>query len=257
MNENFGSQHVNTLIFRALSDIETDKRTFRKGEAVLYLRDAEIFSLETQHASAASTSRVPLVRWFTPTDMRISVRKGTISSSDLAILLDSGIIEATQTKIGKREEKMVGHDGKITLDRVPIPKTVFCYYDGEMIFNTPISDKTVILGSDFAGEIVTVDYCFMSEKALRYKIGENVFSNRHFEIEAHFEYKSEDTGEEYTGVFTMPCANVVGEANFLLGRNVSPVVGNLACYFVEPKTRERGQKEFCSISFLREDLEAL
>lgn len=257
-NGNFGVQHVNTLIFRSLSNIDTGKKLLRKGETVLYLKDVELLNLETQKATYTAHSTVPLLHWFVPTDMRLTIKKGVINSTDLALLLDSGIIEADYIKVSRREEKTVNKSGKITLSKKPIPQTLFCYYNGEMILNTPINnDNTITIGNDFIDKTVLVDYRFMTDKVQQYRIGPNILSNRHFEIEAQFEYKSDETGDEYTGIFIMPCANVVGEINFLLGDRVSPIVGNLACYFVEPITRGHGEKEFCTISFLKEDLEAL
>ena len=256
--DNFGIQHVNTLIFRALSNIDTGKKLIRKGETVLYLRDVELLNLETQKVAYTSRSTVPLLRWFVPTDMRLTIKKGVINATDLALLLDSGIIEADYVKVGRREEKTVNKSGKITLSKNPIPQTLFCYHEGEMIFNTPIvNNNTVIIGENFIDKTVLVDYRFITDKVQQYRIGPNILSNRHFEIEAQFEYKSDETGDEYTGIFIMPCANVAGEVNFLLGDRVSPIVGNLACYSVEPVTRGHGEKEFCTISFLKKDLEAL
>ena len=82
----------------------------------------------------------------------------------------------------------------------------------------------------------------------------NFLSNIVVKAEIQFLLKDDSDGEEYTGILTIPTANVVGDINLIMGKKATPIVGDFAIRSVQSKTESRDERSNYSLKILDRDI---
>ena len=257
MLEKYGIQQVHSICIKATCPVQIGSKWFGQDEVILYLNDVEAGRLseeKTVRAAEGGQNEPRLIQWLTHNNVNFLVSKGVLSKRDFNFLLDSNIIAKEDIVVSTREELESNSEGKVRLNHVPQPG-IYCYdSNGDKIRNITRENKLITLGEEYKNQEITVDYSFMVEDAHEYSIGRDFLSNIVIKAEIQFLLKDDNDGEEYTGILTIPTANIVGDINLIMGKKATPIVGDFAIQSVQSKTESRDKRSNYSLTILDRDI---
>lgn len=256
MFEQYGIQQVYSISLKTTCPIEIGNKKYGSNEVILYLTDVEAGKLveETSIRSADGGMYAPrLVQWLTHNNVNFLVSKGVLSKRDFNFLLDANIVHEDDIIVSTREILTVLSNGTVKLNHIALPG-IYCY-DKEGNKIAAIRDgKQINVNGRYANQEITVDYSFVVEEAHKYSIRNNFLSNIVVKAEIQFLLKDDNDGEEYTGILTIPSANVVGNINLIMGKKATPIVGDFAIQSVQSKTESREERSNYSLTILDRDI---
>lgn len=256
MFEQYGIQQVYSISLKTVFPVKIGNKKYGSNEVILYLTDVEAGKLveETSIRSAEGGMYAPrLVQWLTHNNVNFLVSKGVLSKRDLNFLLDADIVHEDDVIVSTREILTVLSNGTVKLNHTPIPG-VYCYdVEGNKIAVTR-DGKQLTVNEQYINQEITVDYSFIVEEAHKYSIRNNFLSKIVVKAEIQFLLKDDNDGEEYTGILTIPSANVVGDINLIMGKKATPIVGNFAIQSVQSKTESREERSNYSLTILDRDI---
>ena len=257
MLEKYGIQQVHSICIKATCPTQIGNKWFGKDEVILYLNDVEAGRLreeKTVRAAEGGQSEPRLIQWLTHNNVNFLVSKGVLSKRDFNFLLDSNILTEDNVIVSTREIILSGSDGYIRLTHNPEPG-IYCYDSlGNKISNVERDGRYISLGEGYEDQEITVDYSFIVEQAHAYSIGRDFLSNIVIKAEIQFLLKDDNDGEEYTGILTIPTANIVGDINLIMGKKATPIVGDFAIQSVQSKTESRDERSNYSLKILDRDI---
>lgn len=260
MFEQYGIQQIHSVCIKAISPIQIGNKWYGINETILYLDDVEAGRLveEKTNRNAEGGQNSPrLMQWLTHNNVNFLISKGVLSKRDFNALLDSDVIKKEDIIISTREKHTSNSQGIVTLQYPPIPG-IYCYTEqGEKIKDVSRNEKELSLGEGYAEQEITVDYSFIVEQAHAYSIGKDFLSNIVIKAEIQFLLKDDNNGEEYTGILTIPTANVVGDINLIMGKKATPIVGDFAIQSVQSKTESRDGYSNYKLIILDRDITAI
>jgi len=256
MFEEYGIQQVHSIVLKAVCPVQIGNKKYGVGETILYLEDVEAGKLveeKTTRAAEGGQNEPRLVQWLTHNNVNFLVSKGVLSKRDFNFLLDSDIIKQENIVISTREVHTASYNGTIKLNHTPIPG-IYCYDSQGNKISIDRDDDIILVDNQYAEQEITVDYSFEIEEAHKYSIGQNFLSNIVVKAEIQFLLKDDNDGEEYTGILTIPTANVVGNINLIMGKKATPIVGDFAIQSVRSKTESREERSNYSLTILDRDI---
>ena len=256
MFEHYGIQQIHSICIKANSPVKIGNKWYSENENILYLDDVEVGKLVEENTirSAEGGQNSPrLVQWLTHNNVNFLVSKGVLSKRDFNFLLDADVIKKEDVIVSNRECKVASSDSIIKLEHEPLPG-VYCYDSQGNKISAMRDGKSIIVDQLLAGEEITVDYSFIVEKAHTYSIGKNFLSNIVVKAEIQFLLKDDNDGEEYTGILTIPNANIVGNINLIMGKKATPIVGDFAIQSVQSKTESREERSNYKLQILNKDI---
>jgi len=256
MLEQYGIQQVNSICIKATCPVEIGNKWFGPNETILYLKDIEAGKLVEENTirSAEGGHYNPrLIQWVTHNNVNFMVSKGVLSKRDLNFLLDADIVTKEDIVVWTREEKTSSSDAIVVLDHTPQPG-IYCYDSLGNKVKVDVEDKKVFLSEDYKNQEITVDYSYIIEQAHVYSIKNNFLSNIIVKAEVQFLLKDDNDGEEYTGILTIPTANIVGNINLIMGKKATPIVGDFAIRSVQSKTESREERSNYNLKILNKDI---
>ena len=260
MFENYGIQQIKSVVIKTINPVKIGERQYGPKEVILYLTDVEAGKLDEEKniRSAEGGQQNPrLIQWLTHHNVNFIISKGVMSKRDLNFLLDSNIINKEEIIISTRENHTVDSSGKVRLQHMPVPG-IYCYDDkGNKIYDIVRSEYELTIGEDYVDKEITVDYSFIIEDAHIYSVGENFLSDIVVQAEIYFLLKDDNEGEEYTGILTIPTANIVGDINLIMGKKATPIVGDFAIQSVQSKTKSRDENSNYTLKILSKDIDEI
>ena len=256
MFEQYGIQQVYSISLKTTCPIEIGNKKYGSNEVILYLTDVEAGKLveETSIRSAEGGMYAPrLVQWLTHNNVNFLVSKGVLSKRDFNFLLDANIVHEDNVIVSTREILTVLSNGTVKLNHIALPG-IYCYdREGNKIAATR-NGKQINVNGRYANQEITVDYSFIVEEAHKYSIRNDFLSNIVVKAEIQFLLKDDNDGEEYTGILTIPSANVVGDINLIMGKKATPIVGDFAIRSVQSKTESREERSNYNLTILDRDI---
>ena len=257
MFEQYGIQQIYSVCIKTVSPVKIGNKQYGVGETILYLDDVEAGKLteeKTQRSAEGGQNEPRLVQWLTHNNANFLISKGVLSKRDFNVLLDSNILAKKDIIVSTREYVTASSEGIIKLKYPPI-QGIYCYdSNNNKIMNVIRRNRTVELGEEYAEQEITVDYSFIVEDAHEYSIGKDFLSNIVIKAEIMFQLKDDSDGEEYTGILTIPTANIVGDINLIMGKKATPIVGDFAIQSVQSKTESRDKRSNYSLTILDRDI---
>lgn len=257
MFEQYGIQQIHSVCIKAISPIQIGNKNYGNNETILYLTDVEagkIVEEKSNRAAEGGPNNPRLVQWLTHNNVNFLISKGVLSKKDFNFLLDANIIKKEDIIVSTRETHICDSEGNIKVNYPPIPG-VYCYDEsGNKIKNVLRNETKLSLGKEYIEQEITVDYSFIINEAHAYSIGKNFLSNIVVKAEIQFLLKDDNDGEEYTGIITIPTANIVGDINLIMGKKATPIVGNFAIQNVQSKTESREEYSNYNLQILDRDI---
>ena len=257
MIEQYGIQQIDSICIKATCPTEIGGKWFGPNEVILYLKDVEAGKLVEENTirSAEGGQYSPrLIQWITHNNVNFLISKGVLSKRDFNFLLDSDIIIKEDIPVSFREELTASSEGIINLTHLPQPG-IYCYdSQGNKIKSVTVEGRRLYLNREYKNQQITVDYSFLIEQAHVYSIRNNFLSNIVVKAEIQFLLKDDNDGEEYTGILTIPTANIVGDINLIMGKKATPIVGDFAIQSVQSKTESRNERSNYTLQILDRDI---
>ena len=256
MFEQYGIQQIHSISIKPISTIRINNKWYGPNEIILYLTDVEAGKLveeKSTRAAEGGQSEPRLIQWLTHKNANFLVSKGVLSKRDFNFLLDSNIIQKENVICSIREQLTSSSEGIVKLSHVPQPGIYVYNSQGDKI-NVVRDGNKLQLSEEYYEKEITVDYSFIVEKAHAYSIGKNFLSNIVVNVEIQFLLKDDNDGEEYTGILTIPNANIVGDINLIMGKKATPIVGDFAIQSVQSKTESRGEHSNYTLKILDRDI---
>lgn len=256
MFEQYGIQQINSICIKATCPTQIEGKWFGPNETILYLKDVEAGKLveeNTIRTAEGGQYNPRLVQWVTHNNVNFVVSKGVLSKRDFNFLLDANIITEENVVVWTREEMTASSEAIIVLNHIPQPG-IYCYDLLGNKIKASIEDKRVYLPRSYKDQEITVDYSFIIEQAHVYSIRNNFLSNIIVKAEIQFLLKDDNDGEEYTGILTIPTANIVGDINLIMGKKATPIVGDFAIRSVQSKTESREERSNYNLKILDRDI---
>lgn len=256
MYEQYGIQQIYSVIIKATTPTKIGNKWYGVGETILYLNDVEGGRLREERSLRSAEGgqhERRLVQWLTHNNVDFGISKGVLSKRDFNILLDSDILIKDDVIVSMRENLTASSNGIVRLSHIPQPG-VYCYnYQGNKI---PVerNGNVLQLPQEYAEQEITVDYSFIVDEAHTYSIGNDFLSNIIIRAEIYFLLKDDSNGEEYTGILTIPTANINGDINLIMGKKATPIVGDFAIRSVQSKTESREERSNYSLQILDRDI---
>lgn len=256
MFEQYGIQQIHSVIIKATTPTKIGNKWYGVGETILYLSDVESGRLREERSLRSAEGgqyERRLVQWLTHNNVDFGISKGVLSRRDFNILLDSNILTEENVIVSTRENLTSSSNGIVRLSHVPQPG-VYCYdLQGNKI-SVERDGNVLQLPEGYFGQEITVDYSFMVNEAHTYSIGNDFLSNIIVSAEIYFLLKDDNDGEEYTGILTIPTANINGDINLIMGKKATPIVGDFAIRSVQSKTEGRDERSNYSLKILDRDI---
>ena len=260
MFEQYGIQQIYSVCIKAISPVKIGERQYGTNETILYLTDVEGGKMREQtsvRVAEGGQYEPRLIQWFTHNNVDFYVQKGVMSRRDFNFLLDSNIIKDENVVVSTREIHTASSGGIVKLEHATLPG-IYCYDEqGNKLKEIKRDGKQLDIGLEYAEQEITVDYSFEIGEAHTYSIGENFLSNIIVKAEIMFLLKDDNDGEEYTGILTIPTANVNGDINLIMGKKATPIVGDFVIQSVRSKTENRGQHSNYTLKILDRDISAI
>lgn len=256
MFEQYGIQQIHSIIIKPVSTIQINNKWYTPNEIILYLTEVEAGKLveeKSTHAAEGGQNEPRLIQWLTHNNVNFLVSKGVLSKRDFNFLLDSNIIQKENIICSMREQLTTSSDGIVKLNHIPQPG-VYVYNSQGNKINVVRDGNKLQLSEEYYEKEITVDYSFIVEKAHAYSIGKNFLSNIVVKAEIQFLLKDDNDGEEYTGILTIPNANIVGDINLIMGKKATPIVGDFAIQSVQSNTESRGEHSNYTLRILDRDI---
>jgi len=256
MFEQYGIQQIYSISIKPVSTIQLNGKWYGPNEIILYLSDVEAGKLveeKSTRAAEGGQNSPRLVQWLTHNNVNFLVSKGVLSKRDFNFLLDSNILHKENVVCSIREQLTVSSDGIVRLSHIPQPGIYVYDLKGDKI-QVVRDGKKIEVPQEYYEQEITVDYSYIVEEAHTYSIGKNFLSNIVVKAEIQFLLKDDSDGEEYTGILTIPNANIVGDINLIMGKKATPIVGDFAIQSVQSKTESREEHSNYNLKILDRDI---
>ena len=244
MESKFSFKDFEQVRLKATYSIEVGGRHIDPGETIAVFDKIQIARIaeevERVTANGGFDNRAH-VFWTTTKDEIINFAQGVFSSTQFAILINSGLLEIEEDKpisITEEEHLESNENGVITLAKSPNGQLwIYNKSTGEKITNYTRDDKVITITESFLDVVVVYTYDYFSG-AKCYHIGKH-FTNGFLELEGRTRVKDDKNGHVVTGILKIPHLRLMSNLSISLGAQASPVVGNFSAVAVPVGSRER------------------
>lgn len=259
MEKLMGLKELYDLTLKATYPIEIGNRKIEEGEVILAFDNIQIAGLNQikQYVSAhGGYEDRNLVTWETTKELPLNFSQGIFSTSQLALLTNSRLIELETDNssiiITQRETHESDEQGNIKISQVPVGK-IFIYKKetGEKLDYTIAGQEIKI---DFPYTDVYITYEFEYKKGGKLiKIGNQLFKG-YLSLQAKTRLKEDTNGQTVTGIFEIPKLKLMSDLSIRLGRTADPATVNFKAVGVP--TGPRGGSYVCKFYSLNDDIDS-
>jgi len=233
MDNKFSFKEFEKVALKATYNIEIGDRKIEPGEIIALFDKIQIARIAEEvrqiTANGGFDNRAH-VFWTTTKDEIISFSQGVFSSEQLALMVNSRMVEVEENeiiKISNQEVLESNGDGEILLSHTP--SSNLWIYDktaGKKINDYTINENVVTLVQPYLETIVNYEYDYVNGGS-KYNIGQRLI-NGFVELEGRTRVKDDTTGQVVTGILKIPKLRLMSNLSIMLGTQAVPVVGNFS-----------------------------
>ena len=233
MENKFSFKEFEKVYIKATYNMEVGNREISAGETIAYFDKIQIARVEEEikrvSANGGFDNRAH-VFWTTTQDEIINFAQGVFSSTQLALMINSRLVEVEEdnaVKISCLEELETDDQGMIMLAHTPADNLwIYLKETGEKISDYTINENVISLGVPFIEVVVIYKYNYLNG-AKNYLIGQRLI-NGFVELEGRTRIKDDTTGQVVTGILKIPRLRLMSNLSITLGAQAIPVVGNFS-----------------------------
>lgn len=253
----FGFKELYDVVLKATYPIEVNGKNIAIGEVVAAFDKIQIASIQENKSRVKAEggySNQALIYWDNTKEVNIACSQGIFSKTQFALMTGAKLIKQSGAEILVTQRESIESDdrGIITLKYAP-SSNIFVYDKNYNKLNYTQTD-TKQLQIEKSYQEVIVDYQFNYNGNLSTLIvGQEVIEG-FLSFEGKTRIVDDETGQTHTALIRMPKIKLMSDLSIRLGRNATPVVGNLK--FVALPTGERGKLMAVEIIFLEDDIDS-
>ena len=253
----FSFKELEPCYLKTTYPIEIGDRKIEKGEIIASFDKIQIgFMKEIKNFVAArgGFDNRGRVFWETTKELPINFSQGVFSSSQLALLTNSKMIDIPKTitiPISNIESLESNENGEFSLKEKPTSLFIYNKKNGEKI-SFELDNKLVKIDEPYLD--VIAHYVFdYSGGASQIQVGRRLL-NGFIELEARTRVKDDTTGQIVTGLIKIPKLKLMSDLSIRLGAQASPVVANFSAVGVP--VGSRGNSSVAEFYILNNDIDS-
>ena len=243
----FGVREICDVVFKAKTPQKIGNKVFEAGQPVLYIDSAKTSTVEgaaTTVYAQGGKGNTRLIAWEGEKTLTFTVEDALLSPIGFSVLSGAGLFkgalngnnEVTEVHVHMTTQTLVGSTGVIDLSDVvgskKICKTAPLFISlaegdgsvtGTIIPATAITDTSVTIPTDYAGETVVVDYYVITggRKVSELQIDAENFAGFYY-VEASTLFRREDTGKDMPAEITFPKIKIQSNFTFTMASEGDP-----------------------------------
>lgn len=253
----FSFKELEPCYLKATYPIEIGDRKIEKGEIIASFDKIQMgFMKEIKDFVAArgGFDNRGWVFWETTKELPINFSQGVFSSSQLALLTNSKMIDIPETitvPISNIESLESNENGEFSLKEKPTSLFIYNKKNGEKI-SFELDNKLVKIDEPYLD--VIAHYVFdYNGGASQIQVGSRLL-NGFVELEARTRVKDDTTGQVVTGLIKIPKLKLMSDLSIRLGAQASPGVANFSAVGVP--VGSRGNSSVAGFCILNNDIDS-